>query len=134
MSKHRDPDDKKIIGLVRQIAPKYDKHIHSHIKSPDYGITWREGVTSYVIEQTGRIPDYVPTKPVHRRRAENPETKRVSARVPKAEYALLQQCLSTEGITTDQDMIIYLIKRYLKRKSRPTVGAVKTASENTSPK
>ena len=98
-----------LIAIIREMYPKYDKSIHSHVKNPEnYGVRWVDDLELAILEAFPEKPEKRPTEE-HRR-----FPCRVQARLSKHAYGLLQQRLAADGFDTVQAGLSFIISKYIR--------------------
>lgn len=99
---------KEYIEVIRLVAPRYDKHLHSKIKRPDlYGIRLTEAAEQAVQDAFG--PPRDTSKDYHKLKA------KIQCRLTDAEIDRLQSALKADGFVTMQDCLSHLVRSYIER-------------------
>lgn len=100
---------KEQVAVIREVAPRYDKHLHSKVQRPSlYGIRLTEVAEQAIVDAFGS-PQKTPKKDYHRIKG------RIQCRLTEAEIDRLQQALNADGFGTMQDCLAYLVRGYIER-------------------
>lgn len=102
---------KRIVAVVREQYPKYDKALHSKIERPElYGIQLVRGAERLLEEA------FAGTAPESRRRENRRLPARLQCRVSRTDYRRLQLAFRSDGFGTMQSGLAHIIHSYLERK------------------
>lgn len=100
---------KEQVEVIRMVAPRYDKHLHSKVQRPSlYGIRLTEEAEQAIVDAFGS-PQKAPRNDYHRIKG------RIQCRLTEAEIDRLQQALQADGFLTMQDCLSHLIRAYTER-------------------
>lgn len=99
-------ESRDIVPVVKELAPKYDKYLHSKVKKvDDYGVQLIPEIEQLLHE---RFPNSEPQKrPVRRL------TCRVYTRMTKNTKEALQRAFEADGHASMQAGMIFLATKYL---------------------
>ena len=104
---------KDLVEVVRELYPKYDKTVQSKCENTEaYGTVLAANAMKLLRERFGR-----PVKTS--RHGKHRYTRRITCRLPDAEYAALQQRMVADGYSTAQALLTELVRRYLAERSEP---------------
>ena len=107
----RNLSQRDIIDVVQESAPGFDKYLLSKVERPEkYGIRLLNEIEQTLVEA---FPQTAP-EPRKPDRRKNP--CRLYCRVGKRMYGQLQRALQADGFKTTQDVLVYIISKYLEGK------------------
>lgn len=100
---------KEYVEVIRTVAPKYDKQLHSKIQRPGlYGIRLTPAAEAAIVVAFG--------EPYNRSKVDKHKLKaKVQCRLTEYEIDRLQQALQADGFLTMQDCLAHLVRAYIER-------------------
>lgn len=102
----RGIESRHIVPVVKELAPKYDKHLHSKVKKvDDYSVQLIPEIERLLYE---RFPEGETKKQPVRRL-----TCRVYTRMTKVTKEALQRAFEADGYASMQEGMVFLATQYL---------------------
>ena len=103
-----------MVDIVRQMYPRYDKHLQSKAeRSRLYGIRICDDAMDALYKA------FAPEKAKRRKPEKRTHPCRLVCRVSAEDFILIKALMQQEGISTIQDWLYSLIKKYLNAKGVP---------------
>lgn len=103
---------KRIVAVMREQYPKYDKTLHSKVERPElYGVRLVRGAERLLADA------FAGTAPEPRKRENRRLPARLQCRVSKGDYRRLQLAFRGDGFGTMQDGLAHIIHAYLERRA-----------------
>lgn len=107
---------KKMVAVVRQLYPKYDKTMQSKCERGDeYGIRIREDAMEALY--AAFAPEQLEQKQAKRSSGHKLKC-RISCRLPDEVHAELLEFIKEDGFKTMQDWLTDTVEKYIRRKRR----------------
>ena len=102
---------KRIVAVMREQYPKYDKALHSKVERPElYGIRLVRGAERLLEDA------FAGTVPEPRKRENRRLPARLQCRVSRTDYRRLQLAFQGDGFDTMQSGLAHIIHAYLERR------------------
>ncbi|MDO4175778.1 MAG: hypothetical protein Q4D42_13550 [Eubacteriales bacterium] len=108
-------DNAEMILLVKKQYPGFDKSLLSKCtNSQKYGVQLVPEAMKILLKRFGQ--EQTPEKPQNKRTSSGHRFScRISARLPDADYAALQQRLKADGYKTMQAWLAEMVRQYLQK-------------------
>lgn len=94
----------QVISTVRELHPKFDGDLYDKCADEDYGVCIRRDAARLVVGKFVARSD--------RKMCDHKWKKRITCRLPDAEYDAIKDAMDAAGFTTMQEYVRFVLKTY----------------------